>query len=91
MTSKNITKLYLKANSNWKADGARFAAYFFGNGDKWVSMTAVADQTDLYEEAIPTDKSYPSVIFCRMNGGNQTNGWSSKLVEPDAPSIYKDR
>ena len=78
MTSKTITKLYLKANSNWKADGARFAAYFFGNGEKWVSMTAVAGQTDLYEVAIPTDKSYPSVIFCRMNGGNQTNGWSNK-------------
>ena len=78
MKSKTITKLYLKANSNWKADGARFAAYFFGNGEKWVSMTAVAGQTDLYEVAIPTDKSYPSVIFCRMNGGNQTNGWSNK-------------
>ena len=78
MTSKTITKLYLKANSYWKADGARFAAYFFGNGEKWVSMTAVAGQTDLYEVTIPTDKSYPSVIFCRMNGGNQTNGWSNK-------------
>ena len=33
--------LVLKPNSNWTKDGARFAAYFFGNGDKWVSMSAV--------------------------------------------------
>ena len=78
MTSKTITKLYLKANSNWKADGARFAAYFFGNGEKWVSMTAVAGQTDLYEVTIPTDKSYPSVIFCRMNPNAATNEWGNR-------------
>ena len=90
MTSKTITKLYLKANSNWKADGARFAAYFFGNGEKWVSMTAVAGQTDLYEVAIPTDKSYPSVIFCRMNGGTQTNNWSNKWNQTADLSIPTD-
>ena len=78
MTSTNITKLYLKPNANWKQANARFAAYFFGNGDKWVSMTAVADQTDLYEVDIPTDKSYPSVIFCRMNPSSTTNGWTAE-------------
>ena len=77
MTSTNITKLYLKPNDNWKADGARFAAYFFGNGNKWVSMTAVAGQTDLYAVAIPTDKSYPSVIFCRMNPGTAANNFDN--------------
>lgn len=76
MKSQRITKLYLKANSNWKADGARFAAYFFGNGNKWESMTAVAGQTDLYEVTIPTDKSYPSVIFCRMNPGSADNNFN---------------
>ena len=27
------TTLYVKPNANWLKDGARFAAYFFGNGD----------------------------------------------------------
>ena len=27
------TTLYFKPSSNWKSDGARFAAYFFGNGE----------------------------------------------------------
>ena len=30
------SKLYLKPNSNWTSAGARFAAYFFGNGEKVI-------------------------------------------------------
>lgn len=76
MDSKNITHLYLSPNANWKSDGARFAAYFFGNGDTWVSMTD-ANADGIYECAIPTAKSYPSVIFCRMNPSSTTNGWTA--------------
>ena len=71
------TKLYLTPNSNWKSDGARFAAYFFGNGDAWVSMTKVAGETDLYEVAAPSG-TWTNVIFCRMNPGNSTNNWGNK-------------
>ena len=76
MDSKNITHLYLSPNSNWKSDGARFAAYFFGNGDTWVSMTD-ENSDGIYECVIPTAKSYPSVIFCRMNPSSTTNGWTA--------------
>ena len=69
-------KLYLTPNSNWKVDNARFAAYFFGNGDKWVSMTKVEGETDLYEVAVPA--GYPSVIFCRMNPSAAANNWNNK-------------
>ena len=44
--------LYLKPNSEWLSDGARFAAYFFGNGDTWVSMTD-SDADGIYEVAVP--------------------------------------
>ena len=71
-------KLYLTPNANWKKDNARFAAYFFGNGETWVSMTKVAGETDLYEVTIPTDKKYPNVIFCRMNPSAAANNWSNK-------------
>ena len=70
------TKLYLTPNANWKQGDARFAAYFFGNGETWVSMTKVAGETDLYEVTIPTDKKYPNVIFCRMNPGTSANNWN---------------
>lgn len=77
MESKNAaTHLYLKPNGNWKSDGARFAAYFFGNGEEWVDMEKVND--DLYFCDIPTTKSYPSVILCRMNPENANNNWNNK-------------
>lgn len=61
--------LYLVPNSNWTQASARFAAYFFGAGEKWVSMTAVEGEDNLYEVTIP-DGGYTSVIFCRMNPSN---------------------
>ena len=67
--------LYLSPSANWKGDGARFAAYFFGNGEKWVSMTD-ADSDGIYEVAVPA--GFPSVIFCRMNPGNTANNWNNK-------------
>ena len=69
------TTLYLTPNANWKTDNARFAAYFFGNGEKWVSMTD-SDGDGVYEVAVPA--GYPNVIFCRMNPGTTANNWSNK-------------
>ena len=77
-TNPTLGKLFLKPNSNWTQANARFAAYFFGNGDTWVSMTAVSGQTGYYEVTVPTNKTYPSVIFCRMNPSTSTNNWSNK-------------
>jgi len=67
--------LYLTPNTNWKADNARFAAYFFGNGEKWVSMTD-EDGDGYYECEAP--EGYPSVIFCRMNPSASANNWDNK-------------
>ena len=67
--------LYLKPNANWKQNNARFAAYFFGNGERWVNMTAT-DVDGVYDVAIPTDKTFTHVIFCRMNPNSTTNGWT---------------
>ena len=68
-------KLYLTPNANWKKDNARFAAYFFGNGEKWVSMT-YNSELGLYEVDVPA--GYPNVIFCRMNPGATANNWNNK-------------
>ena len=69
------TTLYLKPNSNWFVDGARFAAYFFGNGEKWVSMTD-SNGDGIYEVDVPS--GYPSVIFCRMSPSASANNWNNK-------------
>ena len=71
-------KLYLKPNANWKQSGARFAAYFFGSGDKWVSMTDT-DNDGIYEVNIPEGYDYGcNVIFCRMNPSTTANNWNNK-------------
>lgn len=68
-------KLYLIPNANWKIDNARFAAYFFGNGERWLDMTDT-DSDGVYECELP--EGYPSVIFCRMNPNATANNWSNK-------------
>ena len=70
-----VGDLYLKPGTNWKKDGARFAAYFFGNGEKWVDMTDT-DNDGIYVVNKPT--GFSKVIFCRMNPGATANDWSNK-------------
>ena len=67
--------IYLKPNDNWKSDGARFAAYFFGNGEKWVDMTD-ADGDGYYSCEKPD--GYDWVIFCRMNPATSANNWNNR-------------
>lgn len=69
--------LYLQPNENWKKDNARFAAYFFKNGETWVDMTD-ADADGIYEVVVPTEAAYPNVIFCRMNPNATENTWDNK-------------
>lgn len=69
--------VYLTVDPQWKSDGARFAAYFWGgSGEKWESMTAVSGQENMYTCPIPSGRT--SVIFCRMNGGTTVNSWDNK-------------
>lgn len=72
------TKLYLKPNANWMADGARFAAYLWGNGVTavWYDMTLVEGETDIYEFTLP--EGYENIIFCRMNPATTANDWNNK-------------
>ena len=68
------TKLYLKPNSNWTADGARFAAYFYnGSTNTWENMTGFCD--GLYEVVAPQG-TWTKVIFCRMNPATTENNFN---------------
>ncbi len=94
-TEPEVTEnmLYFAPNNNWKADGARFAAYFFGDGDSWVSMTD-EDGDNIYEVHIPVG-GYTSVIFCRMNPDSAANNWNNKwnqtadlVIPTDGTNLY---
>ena len=68
--------LYLTPNSNWNAANARFAAYFFNNGETWVDMTLVEGETNIYAVTVPA--GFEDVIFCRMNPDTTDNNWDNK-------------
>ena len=77
-TSANVaggTKLYLNPG-DWDKDDARFACYFFGNGEAWVSATKVSGE-DYYVVTAPAG-SWPKLIWARMNGATTENNWNNK-------------
>ena len=69
------TTIYVQPNDNWNKDGARFAAYFFGNGETWLDCTD-PDGDGIYQVDVPD--GYNKVIFCRMNPNASANNWSNK-------------
>lgn len=74
----STTTLYLRPNSNWFEDNARFAAYFYNDyGNTWVSMNTVDGEDNLYSVAVP-EGEWSAVIFCRMNPGTTGNNWDNK-------------
>ena len=89
------TTLYLKPNSNWLTDGARFAAYLFNgtSGAEWYSMSD-CNGDGIYEMKVNSGKSHKNVIFCRMNPGNSTNDWNQRwnqtgdLTWDDSKNLY---
>ena len=85
--------LYLQPNAYWNVDSARFAAYFFGNGETWVDMTLVEGETNIYAVTVPA--GFDSVIFCRMNPGTAANNWNNKwnqtvdlAIPTDGTNLY---
>lgn len=69
--------IYLKPNSNWKADNARFAVYTWAEGVEatWHDMTD-SDGDGIYEVKKASLKS--DIIFCRMSGSSTENNWTNK-------------
>lgn len=80
-------ELYLKPNSNWTSDGARFAVYAFGDGEEWFSMST--EDNGYYKATVPG--KYTTVIFCRMNGSNTTNSWNNKWNQTHNLTILSDK
>ena len=66
--------LHLAPNDDWFTQDNNkdpwFAAYFYGNGTKWVKMDEFSTNPRYYRVTIPT--GFPNVIFCRMNANNTT-------------------
>lgn len=69
------TNIYVTVHSQWAADNARFAAYFFGvNGDIWTDMTNVKEL--IYSLNVPAGE-WNGMIICRMNPETTDNTWDN--------------
>ena len=76
ITAVGAELTYLKPNSNWLMDGARFAAYIWnGSGSTWLDVVD-SDGDGYYEVVLP--EGYENVIFCRMNPNQKANDWNNK-------------
>ena len=67
------TTVYLKPNAAWKQANARFAVYYWadGNKDAWSDMEDIDCNNEYYSAEIPSDcKGFQ---FVRMNGKTNTN------------------
>ena len=76
------TTIYVTVHTEWPADNARFAAYFFGtNGNIWTNMTNIKDA--VYSLTVPAGE-WDGMIVCRMNPNNTENRWNND-GEENAP------
>ena len=75
------TTLYLKPKQGtFYNNDERFEAYFYGDGEAWVTMKRVSGETAaVFEATAPgTGKNYSNVIFVRMNPNGAEHNWNSK-------------
>lgn len=87
-TTPELSKasIYLKPNV-WSSDSPRFEAYFFGNGEAWVTMTQVAE--GVFECKIPV--GFSNVIFVRMDSLKPEHSWESKWNQTEDLTISSDK
>ena len=82
------TTIYVTIHSQWTADNARFAAYFFGaNGDIWTNMTIIENNT--YSVVVPKGE-WKGAIFCRMNPETIDNTWDNLWGAQTTDVIYEE-
>ena len=80
--------IYLKPNSNWVVDNARFAVYTWIEGGevKWYDMVD-SDDDGIYE--VEKSLLHNNIIFCRMSP-NTSNNWESKWNQTSDLTLPSD-
>lgn len=88
-----VSRLYLIPNSNWLADNARFALYYFDDVglQGWTNLTKDPLEHNRYyvdiSEINGGDLEGLSIIFCRMNPSTTENNWDNKWNQTDNLTI----
>ncbi|MBR2487242.1 MAG: InlB B-repeat-containing protein [Paludibacteraceae bacterium] len=90
-TQEGMRHIFLKVNSNWKSDEAKFAIYYFNSDSDngWSKfMKEVPGETDMYEGWIP--ENYSKVIFVRLNPNGGIN-WDAKWNQTGNLTLKTDK
>ena len=67
------TTIYLKPGV-WSSDNAKFEAWVWGGGDKWVVFSD-SDGDGIYETTVPTGTTHMKIL--RKSPSHATNSWNS--------------
>ena len=80
--------IYLKPNSNWVVDNARFAVYTWIEGGevKWYDMVD-SDDDGIYE--VEKSLLHNNIIFCRMSP-NTSNNWDNRWNQTSNLTLPSD-
>ncbi len=71
--------VYLKPNSDWLSNEARFALYMYNEtGNSWTDFSAVESAEGYYKATVPATYENGSIICVRMNGATTENNWDNK-------------
>ena len=64
--------VYLKPSAFWKSDNARFAVYWWADGDKngWIDMTTVGCNDEYYTAELPAGVTNFNFVRLNPNGGH---------------------
>lgn len=75
-TAPSTQTVYLRPNSNWLTNNARFAVYYWdASNTDWADMTRTSDCEEVYVAQIPAN--YTNIIFCRMNPSTTENSFTN--------------
>lgn len=72
------TTIYFRPSNNWMNDGAKFSAYFKGDGEQFKWLEKVDNSFNLYKVTGIPGKNFNIVIFVRHDGSASTPLWSNK-------------
>ena len=64
----------------WDKDGARYAAYAYGDGEAWFDFAA-AEESGVFTANVPDN--YTGLILARMNGETTENNWDNRWNQTD--------
>ena len=80
--------LYLRAQEDWLADNARFAAYAWESGNssnsRWFDMS-LSGCTDVYTCKVPDN--YDKIIFHRMNPASDSNELTNSWAQTNTLTV----